>query len=199
MHDKLLLLLAGFFLTTICGGLVGTLLQQRAWRQKWEMESAQKKIETTERIFDLVSSLLDQRLFRTDQLSIWIQRADTDKVEIALQAYRDVLLDWNDNINRHLAMLQIYFGTDIREEFDFKVGAKFVEVGAESEAIYRSFKDEGNIAAHASNVRKLIEELRREVYEYNLKLLNRIESYRQVRKASNLLDDMRSLFLTSTA
>jgi hypothetical protein len=194
MLEKLSLLSLGFLLTTICGGFVGTLLQQRAWRHKWEIENAEKHIETAKQIFEEVSRLMDRRLFRVDQLSAWIKRADKERVEASLQNYREVMFDWNDNINRHLAMLQIYFGNDIREDFNFKVGVTFVKVGSDTEAIYRDFIREQEIGDALSNVRNLIDELRVEVYSYNLKMLTRIESHKHTKKNPGLFGDIKSIF-----
>jgi hypothetical protein len=198
MLEKLSLLSYGFLLTTICGGFVGTLLQQRAWRHKWEIENAEKHIETAKQIFEEVSRLMDKRLFRVDQLSTWIKRADKERVEVSLQNYREVMFDWNDNINRHLAMLQIYFGNDIREDFDFNVGAKFVKAGLGTEAVYRDFIREQDIGDALSDVRNLIGELRAEVYLYNLKMLSRIESYKHNQKNPGLVSDIRSIFYSDT-
>lgn len=178
MIEKISLILFGFVLTTVCGGLIGTLLQQIAWFNKWEIEKAQKQIDIAERIFEEISRLMDKRLYRIDQFSIWLKRQDAEKVQIALQSYREVLFDWNDNINRHLAMLQIYFGNDLRKEFDSGVGAKFVEAGAKIESVYRDFVSEGKSTADSVMADSLIRGLRSEVYEYNLQLLKRIEAKR---------------------
>ncbi len=141
---------------------------------------------------------MDKRLFRVDQLSVWIRRADKERVQLSLENYRSVMFDWNDNINRHLAMLQIYFGNDIREEFDFRVGAKFVTAGAGVEAIYRDFIGERDTGDSHSGVRTLVDELRAEVYQYNLLLLNHIEVHKRVQKTHDLLSDIKSLFHTNT-
>jgi len=197
MFEKLSLLILGFLLTTIGGGFVATLLQQRAWRHKWEVENAEKHIETAKQIFEEVSRLMDKRLFRVEQLSVWIRRADRKRVHLSLENYRNVMFDWNDNINRHLAMLQIYFGNDIREDFDFRVGAKFVETGAGTEAAYRDFVSGKDVVASLSAVRDLIAELRAEVYQYNLTMLTRIESHKQTQKVHDLLSDIDAIFRSS--
>jgi len=194
MFEKLSLLIVGFLLTTVGGGFIATLLQQRAWRHKWEIENAEKNIETAKTVFEEVSRLMDKRLFRVDQLSVWIMRADKERVELSLKIYRDVLFDWNDNINRHLAMLQIYFGNDIREDFDFKIGAKFVKAGAGVEVVYRDFIHEQDITGSLADVRNLIEELRNGVYQYNLRMLNRIESHKRTQQNPGLLSDIISIF-----
>jgi len=176
MTEKLFLLLAGFFLTTICGGLIATLLQHRAWRHKWATEAAEKRAETTKQVFEEISRLMDRRLFRINQLELWLRRQDKARVDIAMQNYRDVLFEWNDSINRHLAMLQIYFGNDIREEFDCDVGARFVEIGSLVEAIYRQFAAQSEIGSLTPPDRERMERLRLDVYRYNLKMLRCIEA-----------------------
>jgi hypothetical protein len=81
---------------------------------------------------------MDRRLYRVDQFYFWASRNAKQELKAALENYRSAILDWNDNINRHLSMLQIFFGKEIREKFDFEVGRKFVTVGALVEQSYRS-------------------------------------------------------------
>ena len=196
MLEKILLLIAGFALTTMGGAFIGTLLQQRAWRHKWETETAEKRIEIAKQIFEEISKLMDQRLFRVHQLAVWLDRDDASRIDTAMENYRAVLFDWNDNINRHLALLQMYFGAKIREHFDFQVGAKFVEVGSNIESAYREFKSGGsNVKKGLSAASGLIQELRSEVYQYNLELLNHIESrINELNPNTGMVGDIKSLF-----
>jgi hypothetical protein len=43
--------------------------------------------------------------------------------------YVAVLYEWNDSINRNLALIHRYFGSHSREVFDFQIGAQMRELG----------------------------------------------------------------------
>ena len=48
----------------------------------------------------------------------------------SLGDYDAVLFDWNDSINRILALLERYFGTERRDDLDYEIGALMRSVGA---------------------------------------------------------------------
>jgi hypothetical protein len=193
MVQKLVLLLVGFGLTTVTGGLLAALLQHRSWRYKWETESAEKVVATAREIFQEISRIMDRRLYRVDQFFLWTRRNAELELKIALENYRSALQDWNDNINRHLSMLQIYFGREIREQFDCEVGAKFVEVGGLVERLYRLKGDVDTSLQEA--IEDGIQQLRSQVYEYNLILLNEIEAKtKRVSAQASIFADIKNLF-----
>jgi len=192
LSDKLTLLLVGFVLTTILGGLLGALLQHRSWRYKWDTENSEKVISTSRELFQEISRLMDRRLYRVYQFYVWSKRGSEPELKASLENYRAALADCNDNINRHLAMLQIYFGQNIREKFDFEVGHKFVHVGELVEDYYRrSDKDDKALERSIENE---ISDLRGEVYNYNLILLGEIgKKTEHANQRAGLIEDLKNL------
>ena len=178
LRDGLSLVAAGFVLTTVVGGLLGSFLQTRLWRYQWEAERSSKLTDAARSIFEDVSGLMDRRLFRLSQLHLWIVRSDPDRIAISINAYRGVMREWNDSINRNLSLLQFYFGTEIREAFDFGVGKKFVDTGALAERLYRNIPIVDEILA--AKVEAEIVALRAEVYQYNLVLLRRMDQLQRL-------------------
>lgn len=172
LRNGLILASIGFVLTTVAGGLLGIFLQTRLWTYQWLAQRRSKFEEEARAVFNEVSRLMDRRLFRLKQFQMWTTRGDDERISVALSDYRGTVFDWNDSINRNLAMLQIYFGTEIREQFDYGVGKSFVDAGAKVEKIYRNkLKIDEALTDDAS---ALIERLHRDVYEYNLVLLRRL-------------------------
>jgi hypothetical protein len=41
--------------------------------------------------------------------------------------------EWNDSINRNLALIQQYFGMSMRDRFDYEIGHRLVRVGNQLE------------------------------------------------------------------
>ena len=46
----------------------------------------------------------------------------------SLGDYDAVLFDWNDSINRNLALLERYFGTERCDDLDYEIGARDLSV-----------------------------------------------------------------------
>jgi hypothetical protein len=146
--------------------------------------SAHSQIAAAERkrsveIFEEVSRLLDKRLYRL-RLVYWslpIGNSLGKRSELANQRmddYRTVLYEWNDGINRNLALIQQYFGEDARHEFDNVIGIHFIELGRTVEDLWN-----GTVVlnpqqrTHFEEQLQLLSEL---VYYYNISLLELIRA-----------------------
>ena len=121
MGKELLPLFVGFVLTSVLGGLLGYMFQNRAWKNQQKAQQREQDRQQALRTFEEVSQLLDKRLYRMRRL-YWAARSRAlgrgDKAELAsaLANYREVLVEWNDNLNRTLALVHTYFGSQIREQ-----------------------------------------------------------------------------------
>src|SRR5689334_9785269 len=121
----------GFMLTTVLGGFLGSSFQRRVWNHQHTAQLAASERKRSVEIFEEVSRLLDKRLYRL-RLLYWSLPVGSSlgvRSELADQRmtdYRTVLYDWNDGINRNLALIQQYFGDDARYEFDNVIGIHFV-------------------------------------------------------------------------
>jgi hypothetical protein len=83
-----------------------------------------------------------------------------------------MLYDWNDSINRNLALLERYFGTAIRNELDRAVGASFVALGNTVENWWKTNTSPGNIRSFAVRLGELSDL----VYGFNLKMIRAIQA-----------------------
>ncbi|MGW3664811.1 hypothetical protein [Streptomyces sp. NPDC005141] len=95
---------AGFLLTTVLGGLLGSFFQQRTWAHQHRVETRERERDRAALVFEEVSKLLDKRLYRL-RLLYWSLAADTgvrsERSERRMEDYRQVLYEWNDSINRN--------------------------------------------------------------------------------------------------
>ena len=173
-------ILLSFLLTTVIGGLLTWVFQTRSWEHKWKLESAERKQEEAFTAFEEISSLLDERLYSLFQLVIWTEQTDSVRFYHALKDYRMTLKNWNNNISRSLAKLHFYYSKELRSEFDDVIGKKFVELGelVEASVRYRHkiYLDKDTpVALELGIIRKDIQQLRKRVETYNLKLLNSVQ------------------------
>ena len=164
-------LLAGFVLTTVIGTFLTGLVQQRTWAHQWKAQKAAEELRQAQDTYQEISRLLDRRLYWLTQFLTWLSRADAERPRTSLSHYRRAVRDWNETINRNLAMLQVFFGEAYRNELDTGVGAAFVAAGKRAEHLYqtRTALDREDYDRSLTEV----ETLRLAVYSFNLSLLER--------------------------
>ncbi|MGZ8845824.1 MAG: hypothetical protein ACXW3C_05115 [Pyrinomonadaceae bacterium] len=164
-------LVLGFLLTTICGGLLGFLFQRRHARHQWLLSRWEKELEEAQTVFGEVSRLLDRRLYRTKRLLWALNRPDV--LQQRLDEYITIVTEWNDNINRILALIAINFTDDLRNEIDYKIGDEFVQIG-------RLLEDSlGGKPMDGKKLEERINKLANRVYSFNLSLLREIRNRKQ--------------------
>ncbi|GAB3191826.1 hypothetical protein GCM10027261_02830 [Geodermatophilus arenarius] len=139
LGEQLIPLIVGFFLTTVLGGGLGSYFQRRAWAHQHAVMREEQERERAVRVFEEVSRLLDKRLYRT-RLIYWpMARRDGSSElptsDVPWEEYRSVVCEWNDSINRNLALVQQYFGVGMRDTFDYEIGDRLVRIGRQLEDI----------------------------------------------------------------
>jgi hypothetical protein len=138
----------------------------------------ERRIREATEFFEELSRLMDKRLFRMRQWHISIIGTYPDEVvDQRLSEYRDVLYEWNDSVNRHLAMLEIYFSKELRHEFDNDVGDNFVRAGV---ALEKLFGSHGTPQNESKSVKNQLADLGDKVYGFNLNLLQEIKEMRSL-------------------
>ena len=170
----------GFLLTTVLGGTLGYVIQRRGWTHQHTTQLRQEERERAVAIFEEVSRLMDRRLYRLKLLywSLPAGRADGTRSPLAeprMDQYRQVLYEWNDGINRNLALVQQYFGEAMRRRLDNVIGSAFVSLGRSVERLWSS---EGNPAPAVApkELDRRLTELSSLVYGFNLQMIRAIQA-----------------------
>jgi hypothetical protein len=177
MLNNIILAILGFVLTTVAGGILGHYLQTRSWRQQDRSKQAETERRTATQAFDEISRLMDKRLYRM-RLLYWrlkSQPPSGDALERAMTDYRDVLFEWNDSLNRTLAMCEMYFGLETRRLLEGTVYETFTAIGGDLEAGYRSHIN-GNAADALVEVGIRLDHLGSSIYVLNCQLIGLIQS-----------------------
>ena len=118
MGDQVLLLVLGFILTSVLGGLLGYVFQRRAWSHQFEVQRSASERNAASAALDELSSLLDKRRYRMLLVYWQLDREDPEELERRVSDYRTVLEDWNDGLNRRLALVATHFGSDLKRELE---------------------------------------------------------------------------------
>ena len=183
MGGDLLLLLVGFLLTSVLGGLLGYLFQGRSWAHQHEVQRRDQERQQALRTFEEVSRLLDRRLYRMRRL-YWAARSralgtgDAAGLAAAQAVYREVLFEWNDNLNRTLALVHTYFGGQVREQLEEEVYEGFATLGRGLEEIVRMVSAAGGERIEVPAFGYLVTRLSHRVYQLNVHMLGLLETDR---------------------
>jgi hypothetical protein len=171
--NDLLLLVAGFLLTTVAGGLLGYWLQDRAWRHQERRRKQEAQLDAARAYYEELSRLLDRRLHRMRQLDARLDRhGQEDDVARLLERYRQVLDEWNDGLNRNLALAMSYFGTDAHRALE-TLYTEFSVAGSRIEARVREYREAG--IASSAPVRSDLRGLDVAIYELNVRLITALQ------------------------
>jgi hypothetical protein len=133
LRRDLILLVTGFLLTTVVGGILGTFLQRRAWDHQFVVQGREREQERAEKVFEELSGLLDKRRYRMLRLYWYLKDADqkqgpTKEGEQRHRQYIDVLYQWNDGLNRRLALIKTHFSLEMHAEL-CQIYKKYKNVG----------------------------------------------------------------------
>jgi hypothetical protein len=157
---EIVVLIVGFVLTTVLGGLLGTYFQRRTWDHQHDAELREQELERASQTCYSLSVLLDRRLYRMVRLHQAIARCQEggftrDDVETRLRAYDEVLIEWNDALNGNLALIGTYFGEPARRFLDHDVYESFAASGKCLENAYRALMRGDRVAAGDCELERL--------------------------------------------
>lgn len=165
-HDIALLLL-GFIFTTLVGGYLSYSWQSRAAVIEREAEQKRSEIQSATGIFENVSKLMDKRLYRMRRVSMGIgNEKDSNEMDQRWNKYRETLFEWNESLNRNLAMIQMYFGEDARYYLESEIQSGFISYGQMLESSKNnSYKERLQAADNLNN----------KIYNFDLSLIDNIQ------------------------
>ena len=177
-------------LTAFLAALLAYFFQNRSWNHQHQVQAAEQQYQLRAQlmeqereravlIFDEVSRLMDKRLYRL-RLLYWRLKSGhggtewpTETAE-RFEEYRQVLYEWNDSINRNLALVQRYFGPAMRDRLDYGVGASFASLGGTMEKWWKMSSatpppDQADVATRLTRLSNLI-------YSFNLDMIRAIQA-----------------------
>jgi tetratricopeptide (TPR) repeat protein len=186
--DQLVVLAVGFLLTGVLGGALGYLFQRRAWSHQHEVERRDEQRRQALKTFEEMSALLDRRLYRMRRV-YWLakRRAEgepADQLAAALDDYREVLLAWNDNLNRMLALVDTYFGGAMRRQLETDVYERYAAVGRALDRFVRQVS--AGTATAVPPIGRRLDALSHHVYQLNSRILALIIQERIGRQAPSV-------------
>jgi hypothetical protein len=171
------MLVAGFLLTGVVGGLLGHYLQRRSFAYQQRTVRTERHQTEATNVFDEVSRLLDRRRYRMDQVFWALKRGPQDEhLQDRWSDYRQVMYEWNDTVNRNRALIARYFGNALSQQFERGVGENFVRYGRMLESVYRERRTVTE--DEAQKLQGVSAELNHQIWHFDDALVERIRDGR---------------------
>jgi hypothetical protein len=176
MTADVLKLVVGFLLTSVLGGVLGFYFQNRTWRRQNDIRLVEADQATTTKLFEELSALMDKRLYRMRQVHWKLKNGDTpvEAVEEHMRRYREILYEWNDSLNRNLALTETYFGSDIRKELEGTIYEEFRRIGELLESRYKS-RQRGEEGGNWQKTANDLTKLGSQIYAINVQMSQSIQ------------------------
>lgn len=170
-YHEIGLMLCGFVLTTILGGVLTFWYQQQAWERDDKAKRKQEQLVRASTTLDDLSRLIDRRLYRLRNVQGALEVKATDAEVSAMRAsYREVVSEWNESLNRNLVQTEMSFGPDARHLFESSIVEGF-------RSLHRELID--TVAEPTPDrIQKLkvgADKMSPKVYAFNLDLLRRLQ------------------------
>jgi hypothetical protein len=177
---ELILLVAGFGLTTVLGGLLGSWLQRRSWDHQNAARLVEEELRSADGISQRLSQLLDKRLYRMLRLYYALyptpdRQVSRDVLEQRLAEYDVALFDWNDQLNLNLAKVGTYFGEPARDWLAHEIYESFQDAGARLEMAYRRTVA-GRTPEGAADLQTDLNALNDQVYRLGVFMMTQLRS-----------------------
>lgn len=167
------MLLFGFVFTTLVGGYLSYAWQKRAAEYERAAEHRRLEQQAATRVFEEISRLMDRRLYRMRRLHTGLaDNHDATRLRARWDAYREVLFEWNENLNRNLALTQRYFGNEARFVLEHRIQMGFRKLGVLLEG---SGYPEG-ISSRYNYRQSFADSLNNVIYDFDVFLINAIQS-----------------------
>jgi hypothetical protein len=127
--------------------------------------------------------LLDRRLYRMRRVYWFARRlarapGDTGELDKARLGYQAVLENWNDNLNRLLALVQTHFGRPLRERLQAELYDTYAAIGEELDHFVREVSVAERDSVRVRPVGLRLTDLSHRVFAFNLLLLAALEHER---------------------
>jgi len=170
-YHEVVLLVLGFVFTTLVGGFLTYWYQERAWQRDDQSRRKQQELSRGSAVFDDVSKLLDKRLYRLRNIE-WALEENLYSAEISVrrEQYREVVEEWNENLNRNLALTQRYFGSDVRQELEGSITEGFRSLHSELNSVLKKPS-----ADSVEMLKNNTNDFNPKIYLFNLRMLDALQ------------------------
>lgn len=117
LNSSLGLLLTGFFMTSLLGGILTSMFQKRAWKRQAYLDLYKKKYDDGLKYFDELSELIGKRFFHMQKMLWAISSQNENLVTEREKQYEEVLFLWNSNYYKNRNKLHLLINEEAAKKF----------------------------------------------------------------------------------
>lgn len=126
-------ILTSIIIGSVCSA-IGVFLQDRSWEKQYKLTLIESDRKMAEEIFSEISKLMDSRIYKTRLLLN--AKYQKNNYRLYLKDYKIHLNEWNENLNRNVALIECYFGANVSDYFYNNIHLKLRKVGADIQNYY---------------------------------------------------------------
>ena len=185
MSEKIWLLILGFVLTTLCGGILGYWLKQRSWRIETEHALHRARYDEGVKFLDALSDQVGRRFFLLQRYLWAIEEDDGDKMLDREKEYFTSVVEWNSTFWKNRNKIRLLVDEDQANLFlDYRDD----DSGNHPTSLHYKFVAAHRVVLKAKTSRDLRQAAKKQVEELNWKssvFLERLTT-EFVQRATNL-------------
>ena len=166
------------WLTTAIAGAIGTAVatyfQDRSWHHQQRERKKESENKLATEVFEQLSRAMDQRIYTMRQVHWYITEEYSEAdIEGIWEEYRQILFQWNGNLNRTLSMVERYFGHKNTGLLEKELQPRFRELHILLRGYYHH-ADEREDFDHKA-YRDLADEISEEIRILNLNMIGHLQ------------------------
>lgn len=156
------------FIAVVGGTAIGTLYQHKSSEEQNYLLMIENDRKQAEHIFNEVSNLMDDRLYKTRRLLSAYVQDDNEKVEYSKQSLVSQLEIWNANLGRMYTLIEEYYGVKFRNFFKNRIQDPFTDTG--NHIIYEGAKT----VQEQNKIRSTLKQIEADIDVFDKMMLNAI-------------------------
>jgi hypothetical protein len=106
------LLVGGFILTTIAGGVITFIFQQLSWRKEMRINLYQQKYRDGIELLAKLSTMVDTRFFALQRFTWALQERDENRIAAREKEYFESVVQWNQSLRSMHNGLRLLVGEE---------------------------------------------------------------------------------------
>jgi len=167
-YNELVLLVLGFFLTTVLGTVLMNKYQEHARIEAERTTRFQAELSRATAVFEEVSRMLDRRLYRT-RVVVWTLKDNKSEADIkaAREEYQKAMADWNENLNRIFSLIEYSFGAEQRTTLESVLTEQLRSIHTDINACFTDRK-----SCDPKKIDNKINDFNPQIYAFDAKILS---------------------------
>lgn len=117
MNTNFVLLLTGFFLTTVLGVYLNSLFQRSTWEREKRFQVLSFKLEEETKYVERLTSLMQRRCWRLQRVLWAIESGDESKTGQLWNDYYESVSEWNEQLGSNFSRLKRLAGIQMAHYF----------------------------------------------------------------------------------